>query len=77
MVNVVSIARTRNDLDTFQLVQEFMSNQLKSIFPPKEVQLVVKKSRHVSAAQKKKKAAKHIARIAKISIIGRKEMVSS
>ena len=73
VVNVVSIARTRNDLDTFQLVQEFLSNQLKSIFPPKEVQPVPKKPRRVAAAQRRKKAAKRRARIAKISITGRKE----
>ena len=73
VVNVVSIARTRDDLSTFQLVQEFMSNQLKSIFPPREVQPVIKKPRRVSAAQKKKKVAKRRARIAKISIVGRKE----
>ena len=52
-----------------------MSNQLKSIFPPKEVQLGFgnKKSRRATAAQRKKKAAKRRARISKVSITGRKE----
>ena len=72
-MSLVSIARTRIDLNTFQLVQKFMSNQLKAIFPKKEIQPVVKKSRHISAAQKKKKATKR--RALKL-LVGRK-MVSS
>ena len=74
---MVSIARTMANLNTFQLVQEFISNQLKSIFPPQEIQQGVKKGggrRGVSAAKKRKqKAAKRKARIAKLSISGRKE----
>ena len=76
VMNVVSIAQTLDNLNTFQLVQEFVSNQLKTIFPPKENQPVLKKNNcHVSAAKRKAKAAKHkvCIAIAKISITGRKE----
>ncbi|GFH48949.1 hypothetical protein CTEN210_05425 [Chaetoceros tenuissimus] len=78
VVNVVSIARTMANLNTFQLVQEFISNQLKSNFPPQEIQQGVKKGGGrcgVSAAKKRRqKAAKRKAsRIAKLSISGRKE----
>ena len=63
------------NLNTFQLVQEFISNQLKTIFPPQEVQPTSKKVRRVAATKKqRKKAAKRKAHcIAKISIIDRKE----
>ena len=80
VVNVVSIARTMVNLNTFQLVQEFISNQLKTIFPPHEIQQAGKRNerggrRGVSATKKsKKKAAKRkAARIAKLSITGRNE----
>ncbi|GFH48999.1 Blackbeard [Chaetoceros tenuissimus] len=77
VVNVVSIAKTMANLNTFQLVQEFISNQLKTIFPPHEIQQGGKKGgrRGVAASKKQKKKAtkQRAARIAKISISGRKE----
>ncbi|GFH50448.1 hypothetical protein CTEN210_06924 [Chaetoceros tenuissimus] len=77
VVNVVSIARTMANLNTFQLVQEFISNQLKTIFPPHEIQQGGKKGgrRGVAATKKKKQRAakRKAACISKLSISGRKE----
>jgi len=74
VINAVSIARTRPDLNTFQLVQEFISNQFKTIFPPMEIQPPVKKNgRRVSAARRKKVTKRKTARVSKVTIIGRKE----
>jgi hypothetical protein len=77
VINVVSIAPTMANLNTFQLVQEFISNQFQTIFPPSEIQQGGKKGGRggVAATKKKKqKAAKRkAARISKLSISGRKE----
>lgn len=81
VVNVVSIARTMANLNTFQLVQEFISNQLKSIFPPQEIQQDGKRGGRRSVAltkkQKKKAAKRKAAHIAKIPLMIGKRMVYS
>ncbi|GFH50681.1 predicted protein [Chaetoceros tenuissimus] len=65
------------NLNTFQLVQEFISNQLKSIFPPQEIH-AAKKGRRVAVTKRQKKQAKQARKhkaacIAKLSINDRTE----